>query len=250
MRISESTWLLTGANGTIGSDLRERLRSKVATLVVGDLTTPTDPAPNERAVSLDLEDPASLEAALQGVGGVLHLAGIPTEAPFEDLLAANVMGTYHLLEAMRTAGVRRIVYASSNHAVGHHPVDELLDENATMRPDGLYGVSKAAAEALTRLYSDAHGFVVCNMRIGTYADRPEHDRAAATWLSPDDAARAFEAAMASDEPYSVIYGVSANLHRYWSLEPGRRIGYVPQDDASELLGADVTPTDALQGGKE
>ena len=248
--LSESTWLLTGANGNIGRKLRRHLRERVGHLLVADLEAPGDLAATESAAAFDLTDPASIEPVVEGCDGVIHLAGIADEAPYEDLLKVNVLGTHHLLEAMRRARVPRLVHASSNRVTGFHGASELLDDHATVRPDGLYGASKAAAEALVRLYADKFGLQVCTVRIGSFEERPTTEREAATWLSPADGNRAFEAAMTTDRPYSLFYAVSANRHRFWSLEPGREIGYLPVDDAGELLGEDVRPpADAPQAGE-
>ena len=251
MDLSESTWALTGANGNIGSVLRRVLRDRVRRLVAADLTAPADPADNEVSVAFDVTDPASIGPVVDGVDGVIHLAAVSVEAPYDALITVNAIGTHNLLEAMRTRGVRHLVYASSNRATGFHSVDTMLDDTSTIRPDGLYGASKAAVEALTRLYSDKFGLRVSNLRIGSFKDRPTEPRDAATWLSPSDMQRAFEAAMTTELPYSVFYGVSANRHRFWSLEPGHAVGYSPVDDASEILGLEVRPrTDAPQAGAE
>lgn len=244
MDLSTSTWLLTGANGTIGRHLRPYLRERVAQLVVADLEAPAEPAANETTAAFDLDDPGTIAPLLPGCDGVVHLAAIPSEAPYADLLRVNALGTYNLLEAMRVAGVRHLVYASSNRVTGFHPTSELLDDRATVRPDGLYGASKAAAEALTSMYADKFGLRVSNVRIGSYEPQPSTEREVATWLSPDDACRAFEAAMTTDLPLSVFDAVSANRHRYWSLEPGRQVGYLPSDDASAILGEDARPPDS------
>ncbi|MBZ4497935.1 NAD(P)-dependent oxidoreductase [Dermacoccus sp. Tok2021] len=241
MALASETWLLTGANGNIGQNLRGYLRRRVAHLVVADLTAPENPAANETAAAFDLTDAATLPDLVAGCDGVVHLAGIPDEAPYADLLRVNAMGTYNLLEAMRQASTPRLVYASSNRATGFHSTDDLLDDTATIRPDGLYGASKAATEALVRLYSDKFGLQASTVRIGSYEREPSSAREAATWLSLADANLAFEAAMTTDVHYSLFYAVSANRHRFWSLEPGRAIGYVPQDDAANVLGGDARP---------
>jgi uronate dehydrogenase len=247
--LAQTTWLLTGANGTIGRRLRPYLRGRVARLVVADLEAPADPVENETAAAFDLTDPSTIAPLLSGCDGVIHLAGIPDEAPYTDLLRINALGTHHLLEAMRVAGVPHLVYASSNRATGFHSTNDILDDEATIRPDGLYGASKAAAEALVRMYSDKFGLRVCTLRIGSFEEEPTTAREAATWLSPADAMRAFEAAMTTRVPYSTGYAVSATRHRFWSLEPGRRIGYHPVDDASTILGDDVRPpADVPQAG--
>ena len=241
--LSAETWLLTGANGKIGQQLRIHLRKRVARLVVADREAPPDPASNEVAVSFDLNDFESIAQLTPGCDGVIHLAGIADEAPYADLLRVNALGTYHVLESMRLADVPRLVYASSNRITGFHSTNELLDDRSTVRPDGLYGASKAAAEALTRMYADKFGIRVCNVRIGSLEETPTSQREAATWLSPSDANLAFESAMTTSLPFSVFYAVSANRHRFWSLEPGRAIGYVPHDDASTILGDNVCPPD-------
>lgn len=249
-QLSRSTWLLTGANGNIGKCLRAHLPGRVGKLVVADLEAPVDLAQNEEAAAFDLTDPSSVAPLVAGCDGVIHLAGIAEEAPYEDLLRVNALGTYHLLEAMREAHVPRLVYASSNRITGFHSTSDVLDDGSTVRPDGLYGASKAAVEALTRMYSDKFGMQVCNVRIGSFEEQPSTEREAATWLSPGDAVRAFEAAMTADARFSVFYAVSANRHRFWSLEPGQAVGYLPQDDAAEILGADVRPkASAPQAGE-
>lgn len=241
--LSSETWLLTGANGNIGQQLRSHLRERVAHLVVADREAPTDLASNEAAATFDLNDFQSIAALMPGCDGVIHLAGIADEAAYADLLRVNALGTYHVLESMRLAGVPRLVYASSNRITGFHSTNELLDDQSTVRPDGLYGASKAAAEALTRMYADKFGMQVCNVRIGSFENTPSNAREAATWLSPSDANLAFESAMTTSSPFSVFYAVSANRYRFWSLEPGRTIGYVPRDDASTILGDNIYPPD-------
>lgn len=241
MTLQDERWLITGANGKIGRGLRRHLQPRVGHLVVADLEAPEAGEANETCRAFDLRDPATIPPLLDGVDGVVHLAGIPDEAPYADLLQVNALGLYHLLESMRAAGVRHLVYASSNRATGLHPASATLDETSTIRPDGLYGASKAACEALARMYADKFGLRVASLRIGTFKEAPENPREAATWLSHADAWRAFEAAMTTREGFCVFYAVSANEHRFWSLEPGRAIGYEPQDDAARILGHDVAP---------
>lgn len=248
MELSRSRWLLTGANGRIGSHLRPYLRERVAHLVVADLECPSGIETNETGAAFDLDDAESIRSLLEGCDGVVHLAGIPDEAPFPDLLRINALGTYNLLEAMRLNGVTRLVNASSNRSTGFYPTTEILDDTTPPRPDGLYGASKVAVEAVTRLYADKFDFQVSNIRIGSFEEAPTSPREAATWLSSADACRAFEAAMRTEERYCVFYAVSANKHRFWSLEPGRRIGFYPQDDASTHLGSTVTAPAGPQAG--
>ena len=117
------------------------------------------------------------------------------------------------------------------------PAGELTDQ-ALPRPDTYYGVAKVAAEALLQLFSDRHGIDAVACRIGSFLEQPTSIRGLSTWLSHDDGVRMVEAALTTPAPgFAVLYGISANTRGWWDLEPGRRLGYEPQDDAEEF--ADV-----------
>jgi len=231
--------LVTGAAGTIGSMLRAGLSQSGWTLRLLDVAPLGSPASGEELLTGDIRHAAVLRAAMADVDAVVHLAGIPTEAPFADLLETNIAGTYEVFEAARRAGVRRIVFASSNHAVGFTPRAELVGVDVPPRPDTYYGVTKVFGEALGRLYVDRYGLQVAALRIGTCRDRPVAPRHLSTWLSPGDMVRLAHACLsAPDLTYAVVYGISANTRRWWDLEPGRALGYSPEDDA-ETYAADV-----------
>lgn len=173
---------------------------------------------------------------MTGVDAVVHLAGLALEAPFPDILTANIEGTYRLYEAARAAGVRRVVYASSNHAVGYteRPGDgSVVGADLPHRPDTLYGLSKCFGEDLAALYADKHGITTVSLRIGSCYAEPRTVRMLATWLSPADCARLVHAAIGAElSGHHVVYGISANTRGWWDLEPGHRLlGYRPQDDA-------------------
>ncbi|PZS26539.1 MAG: NAD-dependent dehydratase [Pseudonocardiales bacterium] len=248
--------LITGAAGSIGAVLARDLPPyghRLRLLDRSPVTGATD------AVAADICDPAALDAALGGMDAVVHLAAIATEAAFADILHANLDGTYQVFEAARRAGVRRVVYASSNHAVGFTPRAALLGADVPPRPDTFYGVSKVFGEALGRLYVDRYGLEVVCLRIGTFAARPEAPRHLSTWLSHGDAVRLVHAALtAPGLTYSVVYGISANTRGWWDLEPGRALGYQPVDDAeafaAEIVAAHGEPdladhTQAFVGGE-
>jgi uronate dehydrogenase len=185
---------------------------------------------------------------MHGVDGVIHLGGLADEADFHDLAEVNIVGTYHLLEAARMAGVPRVVYASSNRATGFYPTDHVVKPDEPYRPDGLYGVTKAATEALGRMYSDKFGLQVANLRIGTFADEPATPRELHTWLSPRDCTAAFRAAIAGTYTFTTFYAVSANTEPWWDLRAGAEIGFTPQDDAMTFAaGIDGEPIEP-QGG--
>ncbi|MFD7453032.1 NAD-dependent epimerase/dehydratase family protein [Kitasatospora sp. NPDC059827] len=227
--------LITGAAGRMGSCLRELLPGYGHRLRGFDrLPVPGNPG----AVTADLLDVEALAAAMDGVDAVVHLAGIPGEAPFADILAANIEGTYRLYDAARAAGVRRIVYASSNHATGftERPADGgTVPVDAPQRPDTYYGVSKCFGESLASLYADRHGIETVSLRIGSFTERPRSIRMLATWLSHGDWARLAHAALTGPVTgHTVAYGISANTRAWWDLSTARALGYRPQDDAESF----------------
>jgi uronate dehydrogenase len=236
--------LITGAAGAIGSCLREGLRPHVRELVLTDVRE-LEPAANERFVHADLADRGAVLRAVQGVDAVVHLGGIPTEAPFDDLLGPNLIGAFNVFEAARREHVPRVVFASSNHAAGFYPVERTLSGEEPPRPDTLYGVTKAYGEALGRLYCDKFGLEVACIRIGSFAERPRRVRELSTWLSPGDTVRLFAACLSARTlGFSLVYGASANTRLRWDLSPARELGYAPQDDAERYaddLGGDLLP---------
>jgi uronate dehydrogenase len=192
-------------------------------------------------ISLDCTHPAEVDAAMADVrpDAVIHLAGIPTESSLPDALQSHVISTGALLDAMTRHGVPRMVYASSNHAVGRTPRTESLGAEVHGHPDTFYGVGKVASEALLRLYADRHSIEAISTRIGSFLDRPTTRRQLSTWLSHEDTVRMYHAALTTPAPgYAVIYGISANTRAWWDLAPGRALGYHPQDD-SEQFAAEI-----------
>ncbi len=231
--------LVTGAAGSIGSVLLPGLTALGHDVVGLDRSTAPDGS-DDAWYTVDATDPDAVEAVFAdlgssgGVDAVVHLAGIPTEASLPDELHSHVVSTAALLDAMVAHGVGRIVYASSNHAVGLTPRSDELTVDVRPRPDTFYGVAKVAAEALLSLYADRHGIDAVALRIGSFLPQPETRRHLSTWLSPDDAVRMVQAALTAAAPgYAVLYGVSANTRGWWDLAPGRALGYDPQDDAED-----------------
>ncbi|GGO81349.1 NAD-dependent epimerase/dehydratase family protein [Wenjunlia tyrosinilytica] len=227
------TVLLTGAAGGVGTLMRERLPQYGYELRLLD-AAPVEGAPE--AITADIRDTDALLAAVRGVDAIIHLAGISLEAPFEKILDSNIEGTYSIYEAARAEGVRRVVYASSNHAVGFtpRPADpaEKVGVGTAPRPDTYYGVSKVFGEALASLYADKYGVETVSIRIGSCFPEPRSVRMLDTWLSPDDCARLLHAALtAPDVGHTVVYGLSANTRAWWDMEPARALGYEPQDDS-------------------
>ncbi|MGH8791529.1 MAG: NAD-dependent epimerase/dehydratase family protein [Stackebrandtia sp.] len=244
--------LVTGAAGKVGTMLRPRLARPDRVLRLLDVREPPplDDAGAEETVVGSVDDLHAMTAACRDVAAVVHLGGLSGESSLDEVLRVNVAGTHRVLEATRRAGVGRVVYASSNHAVGFHARAEAgpdgLAGDAEPRPDTMYGWSKVAAEAACRLYCDRYGMDVVCLRIGSWSPRPREVRALATWLSPDDGARLVEASLSAPSPgFRTVWGVSRNTRRWWSLAAGEEIGFRPQDDAeafaAELIARDGEP---------
>jgi uronate dehydrogenase len=223
--------LVTGAAGVIATAVSPGLADRYQLRGI-DLRSPDQPYPGDVVIG-DCADPSTALRAVEGVEAVVHLAGVPTEASLPEILSSHVSSTAALLDAMVLHGVRRMVYASSNHAVGMTPAGRVLGAEAPPRPDTFYGVGKVAAEALLSLYADRYGISSVALRIGSFEPVPTTRRHLATWLSPADCLRMVEAGLtARFDGVRVIYGISANRDAWWDLEPGRALGYHPQDDAS------------------
>lgn len=233
--------LVTGAAGSLGRVITVGLAGLGHDVVGLDLVPAPDGTPYawHEADCADADAVAAVFAALSTGGSldaVVHLAGAPEELSLPDELTSHVVTTAALLDAMVAHRVPRIVYASSNHAVGRTPrADGELTEHALPRPDTYYGVAKVAAEALMRLFVDRHGIDAVSCRIGSFLEEPTSLRGLSTWLSHDDGVRMVEAALTAPAPgWAVLYGISANTRGWWDLEPGRRLGYEPQDDAEDF----------------
>jgi uronate dehydrogenase len=227
------TILITGAAGRIGSMLRPRLARPGRTLRLLDIAELTA-GPGEEAVRASVTDLDAMTAACRGADAVIHLAGIATEGPWPEILQLNIHGTYAAFEAARRAGVPRVVFASSNHAVGFSPrADFPVPDYAFPAPDTYYGVAKVAGEGLAGLYHRRYGIDAICIRILTCFEEPPSLRGLSTWLSPDDAGRLFEACLTTPSPgFRVVFGVSANTRGGWvSLAEARALGYEPRDDA-------------------
>ncbi|MEV8352930.1 NAD-dependent epimerase/dehydratase family protein [Streptomyces niveus] len=234
------TVLLTGAAGGLGTLMRGLLPAYGYELRLFD-ATPIEGEPD--AITADLGDKHALREAVRGVDAIIHLAGISLEASFDKILRANIEGTYNLYEAAREEGTGRVVFASSNHAVGFtprphgtYPLDSraLIPIGTPRRPDTFYGLSKCFGEDLAQLYWDKHGLETVSVRIGSCFMEPTSVRMLSVWMSPGDGARLFHAALtAEDVQHTVVYGSSANTRLWWDLSTARALGYEPRDDSEQ-----------------
>jgi len=231
--------LITGAAGRIGGYLRSRLARPDRVLRLLDVA-PLSAGPAEEVIQASVTDLEALIEASRDVDAVVHLGGIPVEDRWENILRTNIDGTYHAIEAARRAGVGRFIFASSNHAVGfleRNPDGSKAPDYAFPAPDTYYGVSKVASEALAALYHHRYGMDALCLRILSCRDRPDSPRELATWLSPDDAGRLFEAALTTPSPgFRVVWGVSANTRAWFSMHEATAIGFAPRDDAERYAG--------------
>jgi len=253
--------LLTGAAGGLGRVLRERLAPPAAfaeILRVSDIAALGEPTgPHEEVVSCDLADKQAVHALVEGCDAIVHLGGVSVERPFEEILEANIKGVFHLYEAARRHGVRRVVFASSNHVIGFYRQDETLDAGVLRRPDGYYGLSKSFGEDMAQFYFDRHGIETVSIRIGSSFPEPINRRMMSTWLSYDDLTRLIEQSLFTpDVGHTVVYGASANRDVWWDNHAATRLGWTPRDTSEvfrEKVEAQppVAPTDPnaiYQGG--
>lgn len=224
--------LLTGAAGGLGQVLRPRLKARCDILRVSDIADLGSAQPGEELMPMPLQDRAGMLGLLEGVQAVVHLGGVSTEQPFDLILQANILGLYNLYEAARKQGVRRIIFASSNHVTGFYRQDQVIDAGMPHRPDGYYGVSKAFGEDLSRFYFDRYGIETACLRIGSSYPEPKDKRMLATWLSYDDLERLVVASLTTPVlGHSIVYGMSDNTTTWWDNTPARHIGFRPQDSS-------------------
>lgn len=230
--------LITGGAGHIGRKLRREFAGRFARIRVLDIAQPAELGPNEEAMAGDVADMAAVERATAGMDAVIHLAAVTREAPFEPILQANVIGTWNVYEAARRAGVRRVVFASSNHAVGFYPRHQRIDDAAPPRPDSRYGLSKCWGEAVGALYADKYGVRSLHLRIGHAADRPGSARDLAIWVSGRDLAQLCLIGLEHPEIHNtIVYGVSDNAACWYDNHEAYRLGYKPQDRAEDHMDA-------------
>src|SRR5690348_4758138 len=251
--------LITGAGGGIGRSLRETLRGVYPVLRLSDRTALAPARDREEVMDrLDIADMAAVERLVAGCDGIIHLGGVSGENSWENILHGNIIGLYNVFEAARRAGVRRIVMATSNHAVGFYPRAQKIDHLVVPRPDSRYGVSKAFSEALASLYADKHGIGFLCTRIGNFGEKPIDSRRLAIWISPHDYTQLVRIGLEHpDIRFEIVYGVSNNWRSWYDNSNAIRLGYRPQDDsepyAEAVLAAGAgQPTDPIadhyQGG--
>lgn len=245
--------VLTGAAGRLGSVLRPALASYSGDLLSSDRVAIGQPHAGESFTRCDLSDMQATQDLVSGAKAVVHFGGISNQRPFEELIEGNFLGLHNVFQAAQREGVSRLVYASSNHAVGFYPVEQVLDADAAYRPDSFYGLSKAFGELTGRLFHDRYGLEVVCLRIGSCTERPTKKRHLATWLSHADLIRLVLASLSAKQVgFEVLYGVSDNSRSMWRNDPEGAVRYLPQDSADSFAGQldDTDETEwAFQGGQ-
>lgn len=236
--------VLTGAAGRLGSYLREPLSKMCDTLLSTDIADGVGTLyPGETFVQADLADMDAIGPLLEGADMVVHFGAIVDEAPFETLWGPNFVGSYNIWESAYRHGVRRVIYASSIHAVGMYPRREFIDTEVPHRPDGFYGLAKCFTEDLGRMYWDKRGLESVHLRILSAA-QVSGSRALGTWLSYDDLIQLVTRAV--DTPtvgFSIVYGVSNNDRCPVDNARASFLGYRPRDNA-EQFAAEILASDA------
>ena len=250
----KSRILLTGAAGALGRQVRAAYTGRCALLRSSDIVAMDPPGPGEETVIADLADAGAVAGLCQGIDSIIHLGGRATEGDWPTVISANILGLINLYEGALQAGVKRILFASSNHAIGLHRRSERLDHTGPARPDGRYGLSKAFGEDLSALYAYKHDIKGFCLRIGSSYPKPVNRRMLSTWLSYGDLVRLIDVGLTADYTYEIVYGISRNTRAWWDNSRAYALGYDPQDDA-EIYAGDVGEIvsgdpleEAFQGG--
>ena len=251
--------LITGAAGGLGKMARVRLAHMARTLRLSDISDLGEAAPNEELVTCDLGDEAAVHELVAGCDGIVHFGGISVEDTFSKILNANIQGVYNLYEAARAHGQPRILFASSNHAIGYYRQDQYIDNQVPTRPDGLYGVSKVFGEGIASMYHDKFGQETAIVRIGSCFPEPLNHRMLATWMSQDDFVSLIERIFLVPRlGCPVIYGVSDNDTIWWDNRHVSYLGWKPKDngetfrsklDQTQTIPAADAPDMVYHGGK-
>lgn len=228
--------LLTGAAGGIGKRMRHQLAGAYPVLRVSDIADLGAAGPGEEVVAGDICNPEDRKRIVDGVDGIIHLGGLSVENPWDDIVRVNIDGTYRLFESAYEAGVKRIVFASSNHAVGFYPRGQILDHTDRPRPDCRYGLSKVFGEALSQYFADNYGIGILSIRIGWCFQKPETPRTLGSWVHIEDLTQLCRLGLdVPDLHHEIVFGISDNSRTWWDNAAAKRLGYAPRHSSDRWI---------------
>lgn len=224
--------LITGATGALGKQLRQSGERLARHVRLSDLVPSQDLGPLEEDRPCNLDDLAGVMAAVEGCDAIVHMGAYSTESGWNEILHSNIIGTYNIYEAARRHGVKRIVFASSIHAIGYYERTQTIGTKVPARPDSLYGVSKTFGENLASFYFDKFGIESVCLRIGTSIAEPKDRRHLITWISYGDLRRLIECCLEAPRVgFLVSYAMSDNSQSFWDNRAASILGFRPQDSA-------------------
>src|SRR3954469_12153033 len=249
--------LLTGAAGALGRVLRESLKADCRVMRLSDKAAMAPARENEEVIECDLADKKAVDELVRGCDAIVHLGSVSVERPFEEVLDANIRGIFHVYEGARRHGVKRVVFASSNHVIGFHKQGEVIDADCLKRPDTYYGLSKSYGEDLSRFYFDRYGIESACIRIGSSFPEPRDRRMLVTWLSYRDLTELVRCCLfAPALGHTIVYGMSANRDKWWDNTKAAHLGFPPRDSSEPFRAkvetqaplAEDDPARIYQGG--
>lgn len=234
---------MTGASGRVGTALRPYLRAAFQLRLLDRARPAEPPAPNEEVVTADLADRLAVEAAMQDVDAVLHLACVHgLELTFEASLDSNYRALLGLLEASIANDVGRFVYASSHHVLGAYRREASHAARDVLAPDGFYGLSKAFGEAACAMYAHRFGLPTLVIRIGNADPAVADDRSLRMWTSARDLAALIGIGLQHQAlAFEVVYGASQCPAPKFDNARAYALGYRPRDKALDNLAPGFRP---------
>ena len=246
--------LITGAAGNLGRELRTGLAPLADIVRLTDRAQMAPAGPDEEVMQCELGDYDGILKVVQGCDAVVHFGAAPVERPWEDILESSIKDGYNVYEAARKHGIKRVVYASSIHAVGYVRREVGADTDTPHRPDTLYGVSKCFVEDLAKMYFDKFGIESACLRINSCFPEPADRRHLATWMSFRDLVQLVTRCLVAERiGHTVVYGISDNREAFFSNHKVAHLGYRPQDSAEifrEQVEAETQPGDPFDPGVE
>jgi uronate dehydrogenase len=234
--------LMTGAAGGLGRRLRDRVQEFADIVRLSDMVDFGPAREGEEVVLCDLANRDDVFKMCEGVDAILHFGGVSTEVEFEPIMNGNILGMVNLYEAVHKLGIRRVVFASSNHTMGMYPTTTRVDASMPTRADGYYGLSKVWGENLSRFYWDRFGIETVCLRIGYCFPEPTTHRQMCTWLALDDLVQLLRRSLVTPRVgHTIAFGVSDNPGKWWDDRLSNHLGYAPQESSAKFAASIPQP---------